>query len=131
MTPAAARPVAGGGSEGQLLTRKDEVRVADRAGVLLEQLLPRLAVRGGDLRQRVAALYGVAAAGRGGGGGAVAGRRGGGGAGGGGRGGRGGLGRRDGDLLGGGRSGDGGGAPREVLAADWPGADPLPGEHLL
>src|SRR4051794_41788226 len=102
MTPATARPVAGSGSEGQLLTRKDEVRVADRAGVLLEQLLPRLAVRGGDLRQRVAALYGVAAAGRGGGGGAVAGRRGGGGGPGGGGGG----------PRGGGGGGGGGGGAR-------------------
>src|SRR4051794_41910749 len=100
MTPATARPVAGSGSEGQLLTRKDEVRVADRAGVLLEQLLPRLAVRGGDLRQRVAALYGVAAAGRGGGGGAVAGRRGGGG---------GARGRAAARRAGGGRGGGGGG----------------------
>src|SRR3954451_9041830 len=116
--PRSAEPARGHrrSSEGQLLTHVDHVRVLDGALVLLPELLPALAVGGGDLAERVAGADGVATpatagAGRGGALRPV------------GVGGGRGAGRRRGDGL--------GGPAGEVLTADRPGADALAAQHLL
>src|SRR5206468_1628281 len=96
---------------------------ADDRLVALVQRAPRLVVRGGDLRHRVALGDRVVARGSGVGRGRGGGRLPGGGGLSGSRGGS----RRGGQGHGGGRRG----AVRELLAAGRPGADALTGEHLL